>query len=109
MTGDDQSLTSRTKRPKASFQPSVSARALRGLVEGLTRAGVDAAAFLREFGAESALEPDSEARYPAASLLELWSRAADLAGDPLFGVNAARAVEADSFGLFSFLATTSET
>jgi AraC-like DNA-binding protein len=108
MTGDDEPLTSRATRSR-SFQPSVSARALSGLVAGLQSAGVDEAAFLREFGAESALSPDSEERYPVGSLLELWSRAAAVTGDPLFGVSAARAVEAHSFGLLSFLATTSET
>jgi AraC-like DNA-binding protein len=109
MTGDDDSLTSRATRAGLAFQASVSARALAGLIEGLARAGVDVAAFLRQFGIESALSPDSEERYPAASLLDLWPRAAGLAGDPLFGVNAARFVEGHSFGLFSYLAVTSET
>ncbi len=68
MTGDDDSLTSHTTRADVAFQPSVSARALGGLVEGLARAGVDVVAFLRQFGVESALTPGSEERCSVASL-----------------------------------------
>lgn len=110
MTGDDETLTAKTQLGLS--RNSVSARALMPLVAALERAGVDLNTFFARYavaGLLAGLTHDSEARFPSAPLEGLWSHAAVAAGDPLFGVRAASAVENHSFGVFSYLAATSGT
>lgn len=75
----------------------------------LATLGLDTRAFLGRRGIEAELLADEAARVPLARTVGIWEEAAELAGDPDFGLHLAEIVQASSFGLFSYLAVTSAT
>jgi AraC-like DNA-binding protein len=107
MTVHDKGVTldSRPQVPAGS----VTVRALVPLVRQLRKAGVDPNAFLRERAIDPALLDQEDQRVPSGRIQGIWDAAAALTKDPLFALHAASEVEANSFGLFSYLATTSQT
>lgn len=89
--------------------PTVAARALAPLLMRLGALRVDIAAFLGRRGIDPALFGDDAARIPLERTKGIWEEAAELASDPNFGLHVAEAVQASSFGLFSYLGVTSAT
>jgi AraC-like DNA-binding protein len=107
MTEDDKQVTA--EPTVRSVAGTVSVRALVPLARRLTKAGVDPEAFLRSRGIDPAVMNEEEQRLPLSRLQGIWDHGAAVTRDPLFALHAAAEVEAHSFGLFSYLATTSET
>jgi AraC-like DNA-binding protein len=110
MTSDDNPLTARAKRTRASATgATVSVQGLSVLFDGLRKAGVDPRSFLEGHGIDPTVLDREDDRLSADKLAGAWDAAAALTDDPLFALHAAESIEAHSFGLFSFLAVTSDT
>ncbi|MEO8180520.1 MAG: AraC family transcriptional regulator ligand-binding domain-containing protein [Deltaproteobacteria bacterium] len=110
MTSGDNRVTARAKRRRpAATGVSISVQGLSALFDGLRRAGVDPRSFLEARGIDPAVLDREDDRISADKLAGAWDAAAAFTGDPLFALHAAELAEAHSFGLFSFLAVTSDT
>jgi AraC-like DNA-binding protein len=107
MTGHDKRMTGGSERDAPIG--TVSVRTLLLLVRGLEKAGLDGRAFLRERGIDPALLEQEDQRVPVTLLEGIWDLAAGLSKDPLFALHVASGVQEHSFGLFSYIAITSET
>src|SRR5215475_2542355 len=107
MTGHDKRMTDDSEREAPTG--TVTVRALFLLVRQLEKAGLDAKAFLRERGIDPALLDQDDQRVPLSHVQGIWDLAAARTKDPLFALHAASEVQEHSFGLFSYVATTSET
>jgi AraC-like DNA-binding protein len=107
MIEDDKRMTAGAQREAPAG--TVSVRALALLVKGLERARLDAKAFLRERGIDPALLEQEDQRVPISRLQGIWDLAAARTGDRLFALHAASEVQEHTFGLFSYVAITSET
>src|SRR5260221_5183752 len=89
--------------------PQIGARAIQPLMSGLRAHGVDLAAFLSELGIAPRVASDPDQRIPLALLDDLWHRAAEEMRDRDFGLHAAEAVTAGTFGILSYLGISSPT
>jgi AraC-like DNA-binding protein len=107
MTAHDKGVT-QGSGPQAPTGTAL-VRTLLLLVRRLDKAGLDAKAFLRGRGIDPALLEQEDARVPLSLLPGIWDEGAASTKDPLFALHAASEVEDDSFGLFSYVAITSET
>jgi hypothetical protein len=107
MTGHDKPVTDGSEREAPTG--TVSVRALHLLVRRLEKAGLDAKSFVRGRGIDPALLEQEDQRVPLHRLHGIWELAAAATQDPLFALHAASDVQDHSFGLFSYVAVTSET
>lgn len=92
--------------PTRARIPHVSARIGALIVQVAATRGVDAAQLMSEAGFEPNWLGDAEARMPLAVEERLWDRAADLAGDPLFGLHAAAAIRPGAFDVLDYAVRT---
>lgn len=98
-TGNDHA---RQKNDLPRQGPTSSVVIVRALEAAVAAAGKDAAAFRQEMGLPAAVLDDVEARVPARVVARAWERAAELTGDPCFGLHLAERVPAGSFDLLEY-------
>ncbi|MES1205821.1 MAG: AraC family transcriptional regulator [Pseudomonadota bacterium] len=79
------------------------------MITALREAGVNPAAFLAGRDVDIETIEGGDKRLSVDRLPHLWDDAAVAAGDRLFGLHAGAGIEEHTFGVFSFLAATSET
>lgn len=89
--------------------PQIGVQAIHPLLAGLLQAGVDLESFLAPFDLTAEQVADPDLRIPLAVLDPMWQRASERTGDGDFGLHAAEAVQAGSFGILSYLGVTSPT
>ena len=80
-----------------------------GLIDALAAAGAPRAAMLRRCGLTEGALAQREGRVPLAAVYAAVEAAADLTGDPLLGVHAARGVTLEDLDAMGFLMLTSRT
>jgi AraC-like DNA-binding protein len=85
-----------------AFGPMVGVQVLRPILGQLARHGISPLEFLSEYDLRPELleEPDRLIPFPGPVM---WERAAELAGDPAFGLHAAENVQVESFDVFSYV------
>lgn len=88
--------------PTHTRTPQVSARIGALIVQVAGARGVDAQRLMAEAGFEAGWLGDAEARMPLAVEERLWNRAAELTGDPLFGLHAAAAIRPGAFDVLDY-------
>ena len=86
--------------------PHVSARIGALIVQVAAARGVNAQRLMAESGFVPAWAADPDARMPLAVEEQLWDRAAELTGDPLFGLHAATAIRPGAFGVLDYAVRT---
>jgi AraC-like DNA-binding protein len=89
--------------------PQISVLAIKPLLEALRARGVESAPILAQAGLADLPVSDPDARLPLARLDRIWEGAAEAVGDPCLGLHLAETVGSESFGLLSYLGTTSPT
>lgn len=87
-----------------AMEPLVAIQLLTPVVAQLRRTGHDADAFVRELGVDPAALDDRTARVPLSAVVGVTERAAELAGDPYFGLHAGEQVDERSFDVVSYAA-----
>jgi len=86
--------------------PQVSARIGALVTQVAAARGVDAKALMQDAGFDPAWLQDAEARMPLAVEERLWNRAAELTGDPLFGLHAAQSIRPGAFDVLDYAVRT---
>jgi AraC-like DNA-binding protein len=89
--------------------PSVLSSWSRTIVDALEAVGVDADAALASAGLSRDALSDPNARLPATVAARLWAAAADLAGDPAFGLRASQFVRPTTFHALGYAVFASAT
>jgi AraC-like DNA-binding protein len=89
--------------------PQIGIQAIRPLLDTLRIRGIDATALLGDVGLGDVEPTDPDARLPLVCLDRLWDRAAARVADPDLGLHVAESVDPSSFGLLSYLGTSSAT
>lgn len=84
----------------------VSARIGALIVHLASARGVDGRRLITDAGIEPGLLTDAQARIPLDVEVRLWDRAAELSGDPLFGLNAAAAIRPGAFDVLDYAVRT---
>lgn len=92
--------------PIRTRTPQVSARVGALIVQVAGARGVDAQRLMAEAGFQASWLGDAEARMPLAVEERLWDRAAELSGDPLFGLRAAAAIRPGAFDVLDYAVRT---
>lgn len=92
--------------PTRARTPQVSARIGALIIQVAGARGVDAQRLMAETGFEASWLGDAEARMPLAVEERLWDRAAELTGDPLFGLHAAAAIRPGAFDVLDYAVRT---
>src|SRR5262245_37440747 len=87
--------------------PQIGIHAIRPLLDMLRMRGIDASTLLSEVGLRHLPLSDPEARLPLTGLDKLWDHAAVRLGDANLGLHLAEAVDPGTFGLLSYLGTSS--
>lgn len=90
-------------------QPQVLARIVGLLVQAAQARGIDAPVLLQGSGVDPACLADPDARIPLATETLLWERAAELSGDPCFGLHAAALIRPGAFDVLDFAVRTAPT
>lgn len=91
----------------ATAIPHIGIQAIRPLLEMLRTRHIDATMLVAQVGLQGLSLADPDARLPLTCLDKLWEHAAARLGDTNLGLHLAETVEADSFGLLSYLGTAS--
>lgn len=86
--------------------PRVSARIGALIVQVAGARGVDVQRLMADAGCDPAWLGDAEARMPLAVEERLWNCAAELTGDPLFGLHAAAAIRPGAFDVLDYAVRT---
>jgi AraC-like DNA-binding protein len=86
--------------------PRVSARIGALIIQVAAARGVQADRLMAEAGFDPAWLANAEARMPLAVEERLWNLAADLTGDPLFGLHAAAAIRPGAFDVLDYAVRT---
>ncbi len=86
--------------------PQVSARIGALVLQVAAGRGVEAGRLMADAGFEPGWLDDPEARMPLAIEERLWDRAAELTGDPLFGLHAATALRPGAFDVLDYAVRT---
>lgn len=86
--------------------PQVSARIGALILQVAAARGLDAPKLMTEAGFDPGWLGDAEARMPLAVEERLWTRAAELTGDPLFGLHAAAAIRPGAFDVLDYAVRT---
>lgn len=92
--------------PARQRTPQVAARIGALIVQVAGARGVDVQRLMAEAGFQVSWLGDAEARMPLAVEERLWERAAELAGDPLFGLHAAAAIRPGAFDVLDYAVRT---
>ena len=82
---------------------TITVKALRACVLAAERRGVPAAALLGPIGADPAVLMDTDAHVPFAWVVQAWTQAPLLAGDPAFGLHAAEMVVGKGSHIIDFV------
>ena len=88
---------------------TTSVLAYRPILAALAAHGVDVAAFVQKLGLTAEVFEDDEQRVEISKADPMWDKAAALLDDPLFGLHLASHLKVETFGVFTYLAATSDT
>jgi AraC-like DNA-binding protein len=99
----------RRRRPEEAIDPNAASRSpsssvviVRALAAAVGACGVDPAGYLTGLGVTAAALEDVEARLPVRVIANAWERAAELAGDPAFGLHLVERTQPGSFDLLEY-------
>jgi AraC-like DNA-binding protein len=80
-----------------------SIRTLRPLVAGLRARGIDPVPLLQAAGIDPNTLDNADARVPASTVHALWRQAAEVTGDPDFGLRTAQEIRAGTFDVLDYV------
>ena len=90
-------------------QPQVLARIVGLLVQAAQSKGIGAQQLLEGSGVDPSCLADPDARIALATETRLWERAAELSGDPCFGLHAAALIRPGAFDVMDYAVRTAPT